>query len=106
MARLPVRVGTISTDRLRFHARLMNPFFLEVREVLVDRRERREAEAPADFFEAGRIAVLADELGEVVENLALAFGQWQHLSCSLRATLRKAKAKVKIRTSRHRAGHV
>jgi len=36
--------GTISTDRLRFQARLMKPFSLQVGEMFVDRRERREAE--------------------------------------------------------------
>jgi hypothetical protein len=44
----------------------------------VDRRERRECEAPPDLLEARRIAVLLDELVEVVENLALAFRKRLH----------------------------
>ena len=52
--------------------------FLQVRQVLVHRGERRQAEAPADFLEARRVAVLLNELLQVVENLALAFGQWLH----------------------------
>jgi hypothetical protein len=43
--------------------------------VLVNRGERREAEAVANLLQAGRVAVLLDELVEVVENLALAFGE-------------------------------
>ena len=46
--------------------------------MLVDRRERRQAEAPADLLEARRVAVLLNELLEVVENFALALGQWLH----------------------------
>ncbi len=46
--------------------------------MLVDRRERGKPEAPADFFEARRIAVLLDEVVQVVENLALAFRERLH----------------------------
>src|SRR5207237_7537690 len=53
-------------------------FFLQVREVLVYRGERREAEAASDLLEARRVAVLPDELGEVIENLALPFGERKH----------------------------
>src|SRR5260221_6802287 len=48
-------------------------FLLKVRQMLVHCGERRETEAAADFFEAGRVPVLGDELVQVVENLALAF---------------------------------
>jgi len=41
--------------------------------VLVDSCERREIEAPADFLEARGIAVLLDELVQVIENLSLSF---------------------------------
>jgi hypothetical protein len=44
MARAVVRVGSSSTDRLRFHARLMKALLLQVGQVLVHRRQRREAE--------------------------------------------------------------
>ena len=64
--------------------------FLEVGEVLVHRRERREVEAPADFLQAGRVAVLLDEVVEVVEDLPLTLGQWLHGA----RTIRKGKAKV------------
>ena len=37
----------------------------------------------------GRVAVLLDELLQVVQNLALAFGQWLHVS------LRKSRAKAR-----------
>src|SRR5438093_410089 len=53
-------------------------FFREVGEVLVDRGERREAEAAADLLEARRVAVLADELVQVIEDLPLTFCEWQH----------------------------
>ena len=56
--------------------------------MLVDRRERRQAEAASNFLEAGGIALLLDEVAEVVQNLALAFGQWLHLA------LRKKWAKL------------
>ena len=62
--------------------------FLEVGQVLVDGRQRRQAEPAPNFLEAGRVALLLDEIPEVVENLALAFGQWLHLS------LRKKWAKL------------
>ena len=52
--------------------------FLQVGEVLVHRRQRRQAEAFADFLQARRIAVLLDEFVQVVENFALALGQWLH----------------------------
>ncbi len=65
-------------------------FFLEVGQVLVHRRQRREPEAPADFLEAGRVAVLLDEIVEVIEDFALTLGQWQHGA----RTIRKGKAKV------------
>src|SRR5207248_5240340 len=71
--------------------------FRQVRQVLVDRRQSRKTEAPADFLEARRVAVLLDELVEVVQNLALPFGQGKHVratSSSARETIRKEKAKV------------
>ena len=55
------------------------------------RGQRREAEAPADFLEARRVAVLLDELVQVVEDLALAFGERQHAPERI---IRKRKAKV------------
>ena len=57
---------------------LDEPLLLEVGQVLVDRGQRRQAEAAADFLQARRVAVLLDELVEVVENLALAFGERLH----------------------------
>ena len=56
----------------------MKPFVLQVGEVLVDRGERRQAEATADFLQARRVAVLLDEIVEVIEDFPLALGQWQH----------------------------
>jgi hypothetical protein len=41
----------------------------------VHRGQRREVEAAPDFFQARRVAVLLDELVEVIEDLALAFGE-------------------------------
>src|SRR5262249_24137312 len=52
--------------------------FLQVGQVLVDRGERRQAEAAADFLEARRVAVLLDEIVEIVEDFPLTLGQWQH----------------------------
>jgi hypothetical protein len=44
----------------------------------MDRRERRQAEAAADFLEARRVAVLLDEVVQVIQNLALAFREGEH----------------------------
>ena len=57
--------------------------------MLVDRGERREAEAASDLLQTGRVAVLPDELVQVIENLALAFCERKHA-----VTIRKRKAKV------------
>src|SRR5690606_37571854 len=57
---------------------------LQVGEVLVNRGERGEVEAIADFFEARRIPVALDVILEKVEDLALPFGERLH-----RASLRK-----------------
>ena len=71
--------------RYHFHrsAAIPGPFdealFLQVRQVLVYGGQRREAEATADFLEARRIAVLADEFVQVVENLALTFCERKHV---------------------------
>jgi hypothetical protein len=46
--------------------------------MLVDGGERRQAEAPANLLEAGRVAVLLDELVQVVQDFALAFGKREH----------------------------
>ncbi len=48
--------------------------------MLVHRRERRQAEPAADFLETRRVAVLLNELLQVVENLALAFGEGLHVT--------------------------
>ena len=74
-------------------------FLLQVGQVLVHRRQRRQAEPPADLLETRRVAVLLDEFLEIVEDLALAFGEWLHgappsggVYLSIR-TLREEKAK-------------
>src|SRR5262245_54658132 len=80
---------------------------LEIGQVLVDRGERRKTETPADFFETRRVAMLLNELLQVVQNLALAFRQWLHEGALPEAyrrrldTLRKEKAKInlKVRTA-------
>ena len=46
--------------------------------MLVHRGQRREAETAADLFQARRIAVLLDEFVQVIEDLALSFGQRKH----------------------------
>jgi len=53
-------------------------FLLEVGEVFVDGRERRQTETSSDFLEARRVAVLLDELLQIVQNLPLALGEWLH----------------------------
>ena len=55
------------------------PLLLQVRQMLVHRSKRREAESPADLFQARRVPVLPDELVEVVENLPLTFGKRKHV---------------------------
>ena len=52
------------------------------------RRQRRQAEAPADLFQARRVAVLLDELVQVIQDFALALGEWDH---ARHAMQRKAK---------------
>src|SRR3954468_2153832 len=52
--------------------------FLKIGEVFVHCGERRQAEAAPDFFQTRRVPMLSDELGQVVQDLALAFGQWKH----------------------------
>ena len=71
---------------------------LEIGEVLVDGRERRQAEAAAHFLETRRVAVLLDEFLQVVQNLALTLGEWLH-----GATLPKKKRKFND-LLRHRCG--
>jgi hypothetical protein len=51
---------------------------LKVCEVFVDRGERREAEALANFFETWSVTVLLDELVQVVQDFALPFGKRKH----------------------------
>ncbi len=68
---------------------LDEPFFLQIGQVLVDGGERREPKAPADFLQAWGIAVLLNEIVEVIEDFPLTLRQWQHARI-----LRKGKAKV------------
>ena len=90
--RAPAQAGRHQLDRAAaIPGALDEALFLEVGQVLVHRRERRQAEAPADLLEARRVAVLLDEVVEVVEDLALTLGQWLH---GVR-TICKGKAKVK-----------
>ncbi len=56
--------------------------------MLVHGCQRREAETAAHFLETGRVAMLLDEVLKVVQNLALALGEWLH-----GATLPKKKRK-------------
>jgi hypothetical protein len=58
--------------------------------MLVDGGERRQPKPASNLFEAGGVPVLLDEIVEVVEDLPLALGQWQHDA----RTIRKGKAKV------------
>ena len=51
---------------------------LEVRQMLVHRCQRGQAEAPPDFLEAGGVAVLLDEVVQVIEDFPLTFGKRQH----------------------------
>ena len=44
----------------------------------MDRRERRKAETATDFLETWRVTVLLDELLQVVQDFALALGEWLH----------------------------
>jgi hypothetical protein len=60
----------------------------------VDGRERREAEAAADLLETRGVAMLSDEFVQVIEDLALPFGQWEHRHLVNVPTIRKRKAKV------------
>ena len=77
-ARPPVRVGHHLDRAAAIPGALDEALFLQIRQVLVHRGERRQAEAPADFFEARRVAVLLDELVQVVENFPLPFRERKH----------------------------
>lgn len=87
--------GDVSKER-QFHGAPANPrrheldrpapvpcaldeaLLLQIRQVLVDSRERGQPESSTDFFQARGVAVLLDEVVQVVENLALALRQWLH----------------------------
>ena len=68
---------------------LDEPLLLQVGQVLVHRGQRRQTEPAADFLEARRIAVLLNELIQVIEDLALALGEREHARM-----IRKQKAKI------------
>src|SRR5258705_3628229 len=53
-------------------------FLLQVGQMLVDRRERRQVEATSDFLQAWRIAVVLNELVQVVEDFTLPFREREH----------------------------
>src|ERR1041385_806713 len=46
--------------------------------MLVHRRQRREVEAASDFLQTRRVAVVLDELVQVVEDFTLPFGEREH----------------------------
>ena len=73
----------------------MNPLVSQVGHVLVHGGQRRQAEAPSDFLEARRVAVLLDELVEVVENFALSLGEGLHGRLLL-GTLAKKQPKPRL----------
>src|SRR5204863_7451507 len=54
------------------------PFFLQVRQMLMDRRQRGQIEAAADFLQARRVAVVLDEVAQVIEDFTLPFGEREH----------------------------
>ena len=88
--RAPAQPGRHQFDRpAAVPGALDEPFVLQIGEMLVDRCERRQTESTADFLQARRVAVLLDEIVEVIEDFPLALGQWQHAR-----TIRKGKAKV------------
>ena len=56
---------------------------LQIRQVLVDSCERGQPESSTDFFQARGVAVLLDEVVQVIQNLALAFRERKHVaSCA------------------------
>jgi hypothetical protein len=48
----------------------------------VHRGQRRQVEPAADFFEAGSVTVLLDEVVQVVQDLALALCEREHWASS------------------------
>jgi hypothetical protein len=78
--------------------------FLKVTEMFVNRGERRQIEAASDFFEARRVAVLLDELVEVIQDFPLTFGKRQHRQSSNRpfAEVGELYANIRRRSSLHR----
>jgi hypothetical protein len=66
-----VPAGTTSIERLRLCTRSSSPFFLEVGDVLVDRRQRLQIQPAGDLFKGRRVAVAGDERLQEVENLFL-----------------------------------
>src|SRR5258708_5611127 len=55
---------------------------LKVVQMLVDGGERRESEVGADFSERGSVAVFADIVIQVVDQLLLPLGKCRHWCCS------------------------
>src|SRR6266850_7797541 len=54
------------------------PLLLKIREMLVHGRERRQVEASPDLLEARRVAVVLDELVQVIQDFALTFCERKH----------------------------
>jgi hypothetical protein len=44
----------------------------------VNGRKRRQVESPPDFFQARRVAVVLDELVQIIEDFTLPFGEREH----------------------------
>src|SRR5262249_12905162 len=61
--------------------------------------QRGQAEASADLLEARCVAVLTDELVQVVENLTLPFRQWEH---GRNYTQKKGEGQIRMRPARIR----
>src|SRR5204863_4527028 len=69
-------------------------------QVLVNGGQRGQVEAPSDFFEAWRVAMLLDELVQVIQNLALPFRERKHGALLVEVGKLYANRRRKSRTLR------
>src|SRR5215470_19592738 len=72
--------------------------------MFMDSRQRGEIESSPDFFQARRVAVVLDELVQVVEDFTLPFREREHFIPPVRSRWRDYNANRRRRSSGLRQG--